>query len=143
MSMCRFVVHAVVLAVLLAAADGVVARDLYTGESVIEEAASGSNDSLARALDEVLTRLTGVIEPSLVERLELGPSELQLLVLSQQRVRRERLAPDGVSVEQELRLQVEFDPAGVDALLAEAGLSRLGRARPSILLWVALEDGEG
>ncbi|MFP4276524.1 MAG: DUF2066 domain-containing protein [Wenzhouxiangella sp.] len=143
MSMSRLCAQLLVALVLLGATGQLVARDLYTGESLLEPAGSGEAEPLARALDEVLTRLTGFTAHSLVERLELSPSDLQLLVLSQQRVRRARLMPDGSSSADELLLQVDFDPGGVDALLAEAGLPRLGRTRPSILLWLAVEDDQG
>lgn len=139
----RLLVQALALMVMLIATGGAVARDLYTGESPLEEAMPDRFDPLARALDEVLTRLTGLTGQSLVEQLELSRADLQLLVLSQQRVRRERLAPDGASFIEQLRLRVDFDPGAVDALLAEANLPRLGRVRPSILLWLAVEDEQG
>ncbi|MEE4637418.1 MAG: DUF2066 domain-containing protein [Wenzhouxiangella sp.] len=141
--MLRLIVQVLVVTAALCAAASVDARDLYTGESVLEESVSGQSDPLARALDEVLARLTGYTDQSLVERLGLTRADLQLLVLSQQRVRRERLAPDGVTPVEQLRLRVDFDPAGVDALLAGASLPRLGRTRPSILLWLAVEDEQG
>ena len=125
-----------------AAADGR-AGDLYTGESPLEPGASGRNAEIAGALDEVLTRLTGETEDSLVERFELDSSQLRLLVLSEQRIRRQRPSPDGESMIEELRVRVDFDPQGVDRLLAERNVPRLGRERPSILLWLALEDEDG
>jgi hypothetical protein len=143
MSMLRLLVQVLVVAVALCAAGSADARDLYTGESPLEDSLSVQADPLARALDEVLVRLTGLTDQSLVERLELTRADLQLLVLSQQRVRSERLAPDGVSTVEQLRLRVDFDPAGVDALLARENLPRLGRTRPSILLWLAVENEQG
>ncbi len=143
MSTLRFVVKVLVVLVVLVATGEAGARDLYTGEGPLEDAPPTELDPLARALEQVLTRLSGVTDESLVERLGLSTAELDLMVLSQQRVRRERLAPDGASTVEEVRLQVDFDPGAVDALLAEQALPRLGRARPSILLWLALEDEQG
>ncbi|WP_203594730.1 DUF2066 domain-containing protein [Wenzhouxiangella limi] len=139
----RFVVNVLIVLVVLLATGAAGARDLYTGEALLEDAPSAELDPLARALEQVLTRLSGVTDASLVERLGLSRADLQLLVLSQQRVRRERLTADGAATVEELRLQVDFDPDAVDALLAEQNLPRLGRARPSILLWLALEDEQG
>ncbi len=119
------------------------AANLYTGEAVI---GSGQEDVQAlrlEALDEVLTRLTGVVDRSLVEALDIGSSELRMLILSEQRIRRPRAAPGGEDVVEQLRLQVDFDPRGVDRLLAVHSLPRLGRERPAVLLWLAVEaDGE-
>lgn len=139
----RFLVKVLVVLVALLATGAFGARDLYTGEAVIGDAPSAPDDPLAQALEQVLTRLSGVTDASLVERLGLSRADLQLLVLSQQRVRDERLTADGSATVEELRLQVSFDPDAVDALLAEQDLPRLGRARPSILLWLALEDEQG
>jgi hypothetical protein len=119
------------------------ARSLYTGEALIRTEDTASSELLDQALDEVLTRLTGFTGFSMVDRMALTPAQVQVLVLSQQRVRRSRLEPGGQSTVDELFLRVEFDPRGVDALLAEASVSRLGPTRPSVLLWLAIEDDQG
>lgn len=119
------------------------ASDLYTGESALAADERAGPAELARALDEVLVRLTGEAGESLVDRFGLADSELRLLVLSEQRVRRQRSDADGSGLREQVRLQVDFDPQRVDALLAERNLPRLGRERPSILLWLAVENAEG
>jgi len=118
------------------------ARSLYTGEVVIDAAETADRNAL-RALDEVLARLTGITDRSLVDELGLGPSVLRLLVSSEQRVRRSVLGPDDQPRADELRLRIDFDPAGVDDLLLRRDLPRLGRERPSILLWLAVEGETG
>lgn len=118
------------------------ARALYVGEAVLapDEAVGGA--SLLHALDEVLVRLTGRVDDSPVAMLGLTAADARALTQSQQRVRVERLDARGARVE-ELRLRAEFYPPAVDELLARQQLPRLGRQRPAILLWVALDDDEG
>lgn len=115
---------------------------LYIGEVPVDESIGADRNAL-QALDQVLSRLTGVTDRSLVAELGLDPSVLRLLVASEQRVRHARLGPDGQPQPDELRLRIDFDPAGVDGLLARQALPRLGRERPSILLWLAVEGEFG
>lgn len=115
---------------------------LYTGEVPVDEALSADRNALA-ALDQVLARLTGITDRSLVEELGLQPSVLRLLVSSEQRVRRARLGPDDQPLADEIWLRIDFDPVGVDGVLARHALPRLGPQRPSILLWLAVEDSFG
>ena len=129
--------------VLLAAAPELAARALYTGEAALETESVPDSAPVRQALEQVLTRLTGVTGASVVDRLGVSEPDARLLVLSQQRVRRSRLTEDGASPTDEVLLQVDFDPRAVEALLAEAGLPRLGRTRPAVLLWLTLEDEQG
>ena len=129
-------------ALLLFAAAPLRAASLYTGEAVIEPSERPERAAL-RALDEVLVRLTGLTEGGLVETLDLQPSILRQLVSSEQRIRRAWVGPDDWPQDDQLRLRIDFDPAAVDALLARHALPRLGRERPSILLWLAVEDERG
>ncbi len=128
---------------LVGAANPAVGETLYRGEAPLAAGEQGGPATVARALDEVLLRLTGQTEVSLVERFGLSQSVIRQLVLSEQRVRRQRPGPEGQASVEELRLQVDFDPRGVDALLADRNVPRLGRERPSILLWLASEDELG
>ncbi len=130
------------LCAVLMLATGPVFGSLYTGEAVISDDRSEQETALI-ALDEVLTRLTGITDQSLVEELSLDASVLRLLVSSQQRVRRSVVGPDGEPEPEELRLRIDFDAAGVDNLLARNDLPRLGRERPAILLWLAVETETG
>ncbi len=143
MNASRFLLLLSVLLALSVTSNPVFGRSAYIGEALLQTGGVESSLPLNEALDQVLTRLTGFVDVSMAERLTLNRDQVQALVLSQQRVRRSRLEPDGVTSVDELYLRVEFDPRGVDALLAEAGVSRLGQTRPSILLWLAVEDDQG
>ncbi|MEE4295043.1 MAG: DUF2066 domain-containing protein [Wenzhouxiangella sp.] len=143
MNSLRFLPFLAALLALSAAGNEAFGRSLYTGEAPLPTEATEAVVPLNQALDEVLTRLTGFTGVSMVERLALTRDDVQRLVLSQQRVRRTRLQADGLTPLDRLYLRVEFDSRGVDALLAEAGVSRLGQTRPSVLLWLAVEDDEG
>ena len=118
------------------------ASALYTGEAVLT-ADEPEQAAALRALDEVLARLTGITDRSLVDELALDASVLRLLVSSQQRVRRSVLGPDDQPLPDQLRLRIDFDAPGVDELLRRNGLPRLGRERPAILLWLAVESATG
>jgi len=139
----RFLPFLAFLLALSALGDEAFGRSLYTGEAPLPTEETDTEVPLNQAFDEVLTRLTGITSVSMVDRLALTRDDLQRMVLSQQRVLRSTLEADGLTVMDELYLRVEFDPGRVDALLAEAGVSRLGPTRPSILLWLAVEDDEG
>jgi len=52
-------------------------------------------------------------------------------------------AEGGAGGGQELRLWTRFDSRAVDGLLREAALPTWGRVRPSLLVWLAVEDAAG
>lgn len=115
---------------------------LYAGEVTVEsDSRSGAAEQLD-ALDQVLSRLTGRFDRSLVAELGLGPGALDDLVLSRQLVRRDVINEDG-EADQELRLQVEFDEPSINELLSRNNLPRWGRERPAVLLWAVIEDERG
>jgi len=111
---------------------------LYSGEAVIEEGQSVQQAQLA-ALDQVLVRLTGQVDRSLVSDLGLTATDLGALQASQQRARVEQLTADG-TLEEQLVLRVDFYPPAVDTLLRNNELPRLGRERPAVLIWQARRD---
>jgi hypothetical protein len=115
------------------------ASDLYVGEVVLAEDEPVTPAVLLQALEQVLVRLTGRADESPVATLGLDFDDIGRLVQGQQRVRVEQLDADGEQ-DVQARLRVDFYPVAVDRLLARAGLERLGRERPSILLWVTVED---
>ncbi len=117
------------------------ARDLYVGETPLAEGEDVTPAALLRTLDQVLVRLTGMVDESPVARLGLGASDVRSLLQSQQRVRLDRLDESG-NPRTELRLRAEFYSTAVDDLLQRHQLPRLGQERPAILLWVAV-DAEG
>lgn len=115
---------------------------LYTGEVPVEADGRISTGEKLDALDQVLARLTGRFDGSLVSELGLGADSLRNLVLSQQLVRRKVIDAGGEATE-ELRLQVDFDQPSINELLKRNGLPRWGRERPAILLWAVIEDQAG
>lgn len=117
-------------------------QGLYVGEAEIEEARDAGPASELRALNEVLQRLTGQLNQSMVTELDVQPGELSPLILSRQVVRRNLLQPDGRQ-RSVLRHQVQFDPEAIDQLLRDRAVPAWGRERPALLLWVAMEDEQG
>jgi uncharacterized protein len=115
------------------------ARDLYVAEVPLEQGASVAGSDLLRALDQVLVRLTGQVEQSPVALLGLGSGEVSQMLVSQQRFQQSRSDASGRTVES-LWLRAEFYPQAVDRLLEREQWPRLGRERPSILLWATLDD---
>lgn len=142
MALRLFLLSAFLWAGLSAATAQAQTTSLYTAEVPIDPALSADQIAL-QALDQVLTRLTGLSGQSVVNELGLGPAVLRQLVSSEQRVRRALLGRDDQALPDEVRRRIDFDPAGVDALLANAGLPRFGYPRPSVLLWLAVEDSSG
>ncbi len=117
--------------------------DLYTGEAVIDgEATVDGDELLLRAFDEVLVRLTGQVNDSPRSMLGIAASQIRTLVQSQQRIRVNGYGDQGEPIEQ-LRLKVVFDSSLVNERLARNRIARLGRERPALLLWVALDDETG
>lgn len=112
---------------------------LYSGEVAVETGSRTSTAEQLEALDQVLARLTGRFDRSLVAELGLGAAALDELVLSRQLVRREVVDDEG-EVGEALRLKVEFDEPSINELLARNDLPRWGRERPAVLLWAVIED---
>jgi hypothetical protein len=119
----------------LAAAD-----DLYTGQGALDADAPDATAALFEALDEVLVRLTGQVDAPMRERLGLGLAQARALVQSQQRVQVPVVDELG-EIDQALRLQFEFNADALERSLADAAIPRLGRERPELLLWFAIDDG--
>lgn len=115
------------------------ANDLYVGEVALAENEPVTPALLLQALDQVLVRLTGRTDESPSALLGLNSGDVSSLLQGQQRVRVERLDAEG-QLETRSLLRADFYAVAVDRLLASAGLKRLGRERPSILLWVVIED---
>lgn len=123
------------------AAQSLGAAPLYVGEVAVERQQGSAADRLS-ALDQVLARLTGRFDTSLVRELGLGAQDLDELVLSQQLAEYPVITPAGKR-EVGLRLEVEFDEPAINELLRRNQLPRWGRERPAVLLWMAIEDEMG
>lgn len=116
--------------------------DLYEGEVVVSSQADAERRAaLPRALAQVFVKLTGDAradqDPVLASRLADAGRLLQ-------RYRyRQDVVPEAGGARVRLFLLARFDPAGVDALLADAGRSVWPTPRPAPLLWLAIDDGRG
>lgn len=119
------------------AAHAVLMPALYTGEGAFVEGTSVEQAQLA-ALDQVLFRLTG--QATLREQLSIGGDEVTVLIQSQQIIERDWLDDQG-QLRRIRHLKVEFDPIGLDEVLAEAQIKRWGRERVSVLAWAVIEEG--
>ncbi len=120
----------------------VLASDLYVGETRLNDEQLVTQAAMLEALDQVLVRLTGMVEVSPVALIGIRAADVNALVESQQRVRLERLDEEGERTT-EVRLRVDFYPPSVDRLLQQHELPRWGRERPAILLWIAEDDEDG
>lgn len=129
------------LVILALLAAPLAARELYVAEVPLDGGSAASGADLSRALDQVLIRLTGQVGQSPVAALGLGSGEVNQMLVSQQRYRRSQLGADG-QTEESVWLRAEFYPQAVDRLLEREQWPRLGRERPSILLWASSEDEE-
>ncbi len=118
-----------------AQAQPIAAIGLYEGETVVAAGSPAGTPELVRALNQVLERLTGRTGEDLVGALGAGAQTAERLVISRQLVDIEIPGPDQTK-RVERRLRAEFDPRGVNRLLAEAGLPRWGQERPLMLLWL-------
>ena len=118
------------------------ASDLYVGEARLGEDQQVTPAAMLEALDQVLVRLTGMVDVSPVAVIGVRAADVNALVESQQRVRVERFDKEGERIP-EVRLRVDFHPPSVDRLLQDNALPRWGRERPAILVWIAEEDEDG
>ena len=116
---------------------------LYVGEAVIEKATTTRDrQPLLDALNQVLVRLTGRVDEDMVSALEIDADQAGGLALGRQFLRVEVPANNG-SWREQRRLRVDFDPAGINRLLDNAGLRRWGSERPAFLFWIVDEGRRG
>lgn len=118
-----------------------VERHWFVAEMPVNsEGASERRGAVARALVQVLLRLTGdrAVALSPVVRKTMGHAE-GLVRESSYRIEGDPQA--GMPLRQVL--SVEFERSGVEALIAAAGLTLWPLERPQPLLWLAIDDGRG
>ena len=126
-----------------ASAENGIENQLYVGEALIDQqGAARARQPLLDALNQVLVRLTGNVGTDLVTMLGVDAAQAGNLALGRQFLRVEVPLADGSS-RQQRRLRVDFDPAGVNRLLDQAGLQRWGSERPELLLWIVVEGRRG
>ena len=116
---------------------------LYVGEAVVGQQPGGADRiPLLDALDQVLVRLTGRAGADLVAELEIDADRAGDLALGRQ-FRRVEVPDEDGSMREQRRLRVDFDPAGVNRLLDDAGLRRWGSERPELVFWIVDEGRRG
>jgi hypothetical protein len=115
---------------------------LHVGEASVDAAVGDSADPLLRALNQVLVRVTGQAGQDLVQQLGVSAERARAMTLGRQFREAQVLLSDG-QVRPERRLRVEFDPRAIDTLIDEAGLARWGSERPELLVWLAIDRGDG
>jgi len=133
-----------------APADAEPVRDpaLYQAEvELLSQGAGERRAATARALGLVLVKLTGqpaatgnpVVRRAMAKAEALVVDSRGSETVSDQQG---NTAIGGAPVYKTL-MTFSFDPAGVDALIAGAGLPYWGGGRPRPLLWLAIDDGRG
>lgn len=135
--------RAIALLLLLCLAPIVAAQSaLHIGEARVDATDGESADPLLRALNQVLVRVTGQAGQDLVQELGVSIDRARAMTLGRQFREAQVLAADG-QLRSERRLRVEFDPRAIDALIDQAGLARWGSERPELLVWLAIDRGDG
>jgi hypothetical protein len=120
-------------------------EQLYAAQVPVASQDQGERqDAFRRALQEVLTKVSG--ERSLPKH----PLITKALSRPEQYVAQFRysteLDPTTVDTDSPARallLWAQFDASAVEGLLRDAGISVWGQARPSVLLWLAVEEANG
>jgi hypothetical protein len=114
----------------------------YTAEvPVLSQSAGERQVALARALGQVVVRLTGNSQAAANAVVRRAAAHGEDLVTDSQ-YRQDNDTVNGVPVFK-TTLVASFDMGGVDALIAGAGLKYWGGDRPKPILWLAIDDGRG
>ena len=119
---------------------------LYEAEVPVRSQERGERQAaLGEALRQVLVKVSGRRHPETNDVVARGLSRASRLLLAYdyRRVETETdpLAPLTDRPASDLLLSARFDPGAVESLLIRAGLPVWGRARPVVLLWLAVEEG--
>lgn len=120
---------------------------LYQGQvTLISQGAGERRAATARALAQVVVKLTGnpqaVADPVVRRALANAQSYVTTSDASESSDQQGNTAIGGVPV-YKTTMSFAFDPNGVDALIAAAGLDYWGGDRPRPILWLAIDDGRG
>jgi hypothetical protein len=121
---------------------GAEVRTLYEAEVPVSSKDVAERDvALGAALGKVMVKVTGNREPQSHPGIVQAMSNPSPFV---QQYRYVSLSLEAVDESaEELRLHASFDPPAVDRLARELGLPVWGRQRPSLLVWLAVEDESG
>ena len=114
----------------------------YTTEvSIVSQNAGEKRGASMRALAQVIVRLTGNPQAPSNPVIRRGMGGIETLTRAS-KVRQDSELVNGVPVYRTI-LALAFDPEGVDALIAGAGLRFWTSERPKPILWLAIDDGRG
>jgi len=115
--------------------------NLYSGEvDVASQSEEDRNGAIPDAFIQVLQKLSGRREMPVSAALDDALSNAAMYLRAYRYAKVERVDANG-DVNQELRLVAQFMPAEVDRIVQELGLPRWRQERPSIQLWVVIDDG--
>jgi hypothetical protein len=120
---------------------------LYQGQvTLISQGAGERRAATARALAQVVVKLTGNPQaaghPVVRRALANAESYVTTSDTSESSDQQGNTAIGGVPVYR-TTMSFAFEPNGVDALVAAAGLDYWGGNRPRPILWLAIDDGRG
>jgi len=115
--------------------------NLYSGEvAVASQSEEDRNEAIPEAFIQVLQKLSGRREMPVSAALDDALSNAARYLRAYRYAKIERVDANS-TVNQELRLVAQFMPAEVDRIVQELSLPRWRRERPSIQLWVVIDDG--
>lgn len=114
----------------------------YTAEVSVQSQAAGERQAaLARALAQVVVRVTGNPQAPVNAVVRRAAANAEALVTDSQ-YRQDTETVNGVPVFKTV-LVASFDIGSVDALIAGAGLKYWSGDRPRPILWLVIDDGRG
>lgn len=115
--------------------------NLYSGEvAVASQSEQDRNEGIPDAFIQVLQKLSGLREMPVSGALDDALANAPRYLRAYRYAKIDRVDANGI-VNQELRLVAQFMPAEVDRVVQEIGLPRWRQERPSIQLWVVIDDG--
>jgi len=115
--------------------------NLYSGEvAVASQSEEDRNEAIPDAFIQVLQKLSGRREMPVSAALDDALANAARYLRAYRYAKVDRVDADG-TVNEELRLVAQFMPAEVDRVVQALGLPRWRQERPSIQLWVVIDDG--
>ena len=132
------------LTILLCAVVGIARAavpDLYAGFVPVSGTGEAERQqAMPSALIHVLQKLSGIRELPATEELDRVLGEASRMAVAFYYEDRQRLMPDGSSLE-ETFMVANFLPDAVNRALRELGLPRWRTERPPITFWLVIDDG--
>ena len=115
---------------------------LYTGEApVADQSDEARAVGMKMALSQVVVKLTG--DNTVVSRDTVAKALTESERYAQQYSYRQDVVNDPSGAQVKLTLVAQFDRAAIDRLLHDFGIKAASGARPPVLTFVALDDGNG